>query len=171
MASEATSPARSTGVWSQLKALAASPMAPFYFVVASVLILVSLGVMMVLSASSVFALATQEDPYYFAIRQVAFLVAGFVFALILMRIPPDALRKLGWPVWMLAVALLIMVLTPLGVTIYGNTNWLAIGPLQFQPSEFAKLALIVWCGAIFHVKRGRLHEPLQLAVPPRISGP
>ena len=51
------------------------------------------------------------------------------------------------------------------VDVGGNQNWLRFGPVQIQPSEFAKLALIVWCGTVFHLKRGRLHEPLQLALP------
>ena len=166
MASEATSPSRSINVWSQLKVLVASPLAPYYFIAASVTILVGLGSMMVLSASSALALTTRSGPYYFAIRQFTFLALGLVFAVILSRLKPDLLRKLAWPAWALAVGLLILVLTPLGVDVNGNRNWLSLGgPLQFQPSEFAKLALVVWCGAVFHVKRGRLHEPLQLAVP------
>ncbi|AQP46007.1 putative lipid II flippase FtsW [Tessaracoccus flavus] len=140
-------------------------MAPYYFIAGSVTILVVIGSLMVLSASSVLAQATQDGPYYFAIRQLQFLGAGLVFAIALSRTPPALLRRIGWLVWALAVVLLILVQTPLGVTVNGNTNWLEIGPVQFQPSEFAKLALIVWCGTVFHLKRGRLHEPAQLAVP------
>ncbi|WP_077685751.1 putative lipid II flippase FtsW [Tessaracoccus aquimaris] len=165
MATDATSPARLT-IWSQVKALAGSPMAPYYFIAASVSILVGLGTLMVLSASSAYALHNQVDPYYYVTRQLVFVVAGIVFAVIFSRIKPDLLRKLGWPAWALAVVLLILVLSPLGQHSRGNQNWLALGPgVQFQPSEFAKLALVVWCGAVFHLKRGRLHEPAQLAIP------
>ncbi len=62
------------------------------------------------------------------------------------------------------MVLLILVVV-MGAEINGNRNWLAFGRFQFQPSEFAKLALVVWCGAVFHIKRGRLHEPAQLAIP------
>lgn len=165
MATDAASPARPVTVWSQIKVLAGSPMAPYYFIAGSVTILVVLGSLMVLSASSVLAQATQDGPYYFATRQLTFLVVGLVFGVILSRMKPTFLRSMGWLVWGLAVALLILVQTPLGVTFYGNRNWLALGPVQFQPSEFAKLALVVWCGTVFHLKRGRLHEPMQLAVP------
>lgn len=164
MATDAASPARLT-IWSQVKTLTASPMAPYYFIAASVAVLAGLGTLMVLSASSVLAMYSGLDPYYYVTRQVLFLGVGLVFAVVFSRINADFIRRLGWPAWMLAVALLVLVLTPLGVSGGGNLNWLALGPVQFQPSEFAKLALIVWCGTVFHMKRGRLHEPAQLAIP------
>lgn len=165
MASVATSPARLT-IWSQVKALAASPMAPFYFIGASVTVLVSVGLLMVLSASSALALYNDVSPYYYVTRQLMFAGIGIVGAIIFSRVKPDVLRRLGWPAWALAVALLVLVLSPLGAHSRGNQNWLVLGPgIQFQPSEFAKLALIVWCGAVLHMKRGRLHEPAQLAIP------
>ena len=164
MASDAASPARPVSLVSEAKALAASPMAPFYFIVASVTVLVLVGSLMVLSASSVLAQATEDGPYYFIIRQLQFLVVGVAAAVVLSRLKPDYLRRLAWPAWTLAVVLLILVVV-MGAEINGNRNWLAFGRFQFQPSEFAKLALVVWCGAVFHIKRGRLHEPAQLAIP------
>ena len=164
MASDAASPARPVSLVSEAKALAASPMAPFYFIVASVTVLVLVGSLMVLSASSVLAQATEDGPYYFIIRQLQFLVVGVAAAVVLSRLKPDHLRRLAWPAWTLAVVLLILVAV-MGADINGNRNWLAFGRFQFQPSEFAKLALVVWCGAVFHIKRGRLHEPAQLAIP------
>ncbi|GAA4903639.1 putative lipid II flippase FtsW [Tessaracoccus lubricantis] len=167
MASDAaTSPVARFTIWSQVRVLAASPMAPYYFVAASVSVLVGIGSLMVLSSSAALAQSTQDGPYYFALRQLAFLGAGLVFMVLLSRFPTSLLRKLGWLFWGIGVVLLIAVQIPgLGVLVNGNRNWLLIGTVQFQPSEFAKLALVVWCGTVFHVKRGRLHEPLQLAVP------
>lgn len=163
MATEAATPPRTT-VWSQTKALAASPMAPFYLIAASVSVLVGLGTLMVLSASSVLALQRGVDPYYYVLRQLMFLGIGLVMAIVLARIKPDVLRRLGWPAWALAVGLLTLVAL-VGTNVDGNRNWLSIAGIQFQPSEFAKLALIVWCGTVFHMKRGRLHEPWQLIMP------
>lgn len=166
MASDAASPPARFTIWSQVRALAASPMAPYYFVVAAVTVLVGVGSLMVLSSSAVLAMAQQDSPYYFTIRQLLFLGAGIVCLVVLSRIPPQVLRRFGWLAWVLAVGLLILVQVPgFGVLVNGNRNWMRIGDIQFQPSEFAKLALIVWCGAVIHVKRGRLHEPLQLMVP------
>ncbi len=164
MATDATSPARPISVWSQMRSLADSPMAPYYFIASSVTALVALGSLMVLSASSTLAMFRQDDPYYFIVRQLSFLVVGVALAVLLSRIKPSFLRRMGWIAWSLAVVLLILVLT-IGTVINGNRNWLMIGTIQFQPSEFAKLALIVWCGAVLHIKRNRLHEPAQLVVP------
>ena len=76
--SDAASPARSITLWSQVKVLAASPMAPYYFIIASVSVLVGVGSLMVLSASSVVAQVQEGDPYYYTIRQLRFLVVGVV---------------------------------------------------------------------------------------------
>ncbi|MFT3887267.1 MAG: putative peptidoglycan glycosyltransferase FtsW [Arachnia sp.] len=164
MATDAAAPARAT-TWQQVKALAGSPMAPFYFIAASVAVLSGLGLLMVLSSSSVIAMSRSVGPFYYLGRQAIPFAIGVVGAVALMFLPPDTLRRMGWLAWGLAVALLGLVLTPLGIDVDGNKNWLGIGPVQIQPSEFAKLALVVWCGTIFHIKRGRLHEPLQLVLP------
>lgn len=148
-----------------LAALNKAPLADYYVVVFAVGILCALGSMMVLSASSVLAQSRGESPYYYSIRQLVFLVVGVVAAVVLSRMSTEALRRLGWVAWSLAVVLLVLVLTPLGHGVNGNTNWLRIGPVQFQPSEFAKLALVVWGAALFHAKRRRLHETNQLLVP------
>ena len=108
MATDAASPARLT-IWSQVKALTASPMAPYYFIAASVAVLAGLGTLMVLSASSVLAMYSGLDPYYYVTRQVLFLGVGLVFAVVFSRINADFIRRLGWPAWMLAVALLVLV--------------------------------------------------------------
>ena len=88
MATDAVTPARPITLWSQVKVLAASPMAPFYFIVTSVAVLVGVGFLMVLSASSVVAQVEKGDPYYYTVRHFGFLVAGVVAALILSRLKP-----------------------------------------------------------------------------------
>ena len=61
---------------------------------------------------------------------------------------------------------MILVQTPLGYETNGNRNWIRIGGLlTIQPSEFAKLALVLWAAALFHNKRRRLKEPAQLLLP------
>ena len=152
-------------VKSQLRTLLDAPMAPFYFVIASVGFLVGLGTLMVLSSSSVIAQSEGRSPYYYVIRQLVFLTIGLVGAWVLSRFRINMLTKLGWPVWILAAILLMLVLTPLGVDVGGNRNWLALGPSQIQPSEFAKLALVVFAGSVLHRKRRLLHEPLHLVMP------
>lgn len=167
MALDAASPARASTRRgrSQIRVLLDAPLAPYYFVIASVLFLAGLGTLMVLSSSSVIAQSWNLSPYYFAIRQVIFLVLGLVGAFVLSRFSMKGLISLGWPVWALATVLLILVLSPLGIQVAGNQNWLGLFGFQLQPSEFAKLALIVFAAAVLHRKRRLLHSPFHLVWP------
>jgi len=129
-----------------LKAALDHPLFSYHLVVAVSAVLLVLGIMMVISASSVIAAADMNDPYYFGKRQMVFAVCGVAGAFLLSRLPEKAVRGLSWPVLLLAMVLIILTFTPLGVEVSGNRNWLAFGPAwtQFQPSEFAKVAIIVW---------------------------
>lgn len=151
----------------QLRAVLAHPMATTHLVVASSVLLVGLGVMMVLSSSSVFAGENYGDPYYFLKRQGFFLAIGVVAAIVLSRLTPSTLRTLSWVAMILACVLLILTYTPLGVEVNGNRNWLKLGTdlFRIQPSEFAKLALIMWGADIFHRKQRLLEQPKHLLVP------
>ena len=140
-------------------------MLDYYLIIFTVTILCAVGSLMVLSASSVLAQARGESPYAYSIKQLVFLVAGVVAATLLCRLPVRTMRSLGWVGWSLSVVALVLVLSPLGHHVNGNTNWVNIAGFTFQPSEFAKLGLIVWAGSIYHARRGRLHEPFQLLVP------
>lgn len=148
-----------------VRALVASPMADQYLVAFSVTILCAVGAMMVLSASAVLAQDGGRSPYYYATRQMLFLVVGIVGAVVIARINPRLLQRLGWFGWVLAMIGLVLVLSPLGHSVNGNQNWIRFGGIIFQPSEFAKLGLIIWAASVWHTRRGRLHEVPQLLVP------
>lgn len=163
MTTEATSPARPKQT--SVRGLVSSPLADYYLIIFSVIILCGIGSLMVLSASSVLAQAAGESPYYYAIRQLVFLAAGVAGGFVVSRMKPQLLRSLGWVGWAVAIILLMLVLSPLGHHYGGNTNWLQVGPVTFQPSEFSKFALVIWAAAVYHAKRGRLHEPFQLFIP------
>ena len=118
-----------------------APLANFYLVLVSSGLLIALGVMMVLSASSVFAYMNYGgDSYFFVKRQAAFAVVGLVAAIVLSRLNFSHLRMLAWPALLGSGVLLVLTYTPLGVTVNGNTNWVQFGPdmLRVQPSEYAK---------------------------------
>ena len=79
--------------------------------------------------------------------------------LIASRVPEQFWMRLAWPTLIAACALqLLVVATPLGITVGGNTNWLAIGPVQFQPSELIKVALVMWLGLIVTKKQALLGD-------------
>lgn len=158
--------ARSATAW--LGQVLNAPLANFYLVLVSSGLLIALGVMMVLSASSVFAyLNYGEDSFYFVKRQVAFLVVGLVAASVLARLSLRRIRSLAWPALGVAAVLLILTYTPLGVAVGGNQNWLELGTslLRIQPSEYAKLAIILWAAHILTLNQRHLYRPRHLLVP------
>jgi len=108
------------------------------------LLLTGLGIIMIYSASSIFAAYKFNDGGYFMKKQFVFAVVGTLGLLLFMRIPYERLRCLAYPLWGLSAALLVCVLLPgIGTEIGGAVRWLRIGPLSFQPAEFAKLAVIL----------------------------
>ncbi len=123
-----------------------TPLASVYLVLASAGLLIGLGVLMVASASSVLAEVTFGDPYYFVKRQVVFLVLGAGGAWVIAKLSPRTLRAFAWPMLIGSILMLCLTFTPLGVTLNGNRNWVQFGTplLRFQPSELAKLAIVVW---------------------------
>jgi len=72
---------------------------------------------------------------------------------------------MGWPLLTAAFIALILVFTPLGMTVNGNRNWLNVGGLTAQPSEFAKLALIIWAAAILARKQPLLGRWQHAVIP------
>ena len=141
-----------------------TPLASLYLVLTTTGLLIGLGVLMVLSASSVYAEVNYGDPYYFAKRQVMFLVIGLGAAWLLTRVSPRLLRSLGWPALIIALILLMLTFTPLGVTVNGNRNWVQFGSswTRLQPSEFAKLALLLWGADQLTRKEKLLDRPKEL---------
>lgn len=145
----------------------AHPQASFYLVLVPAVLLLALGLMMVLSASSVYAFVRFDDAYYFVKRQLIFLVIGGVAAFILARRSPQQLKIFGWLMVVAALVLQLLTFTPLGFTNNGNTNWVQFGTAMFriQPSEFAKLAIVVWGADVFARKHKRLSDPRHLLIP------
>jgi cell division protein FtsW len=106
--------------------------------------LVCCGVVMVVSAASVYSQVDGGDPYQIGRRQLLFAASGAVLAFVASKLPTVWLRRLAWPALVLSLGMMALTYSPLAVDINGNQNWVRLGPFQFQPSEFAKLGFIVW---------------------------
>ena len=123
---------------------------PDYWIVLAVGALVVLGILAVYSSSFALGLVEFGDANYYVYRQVVFAAAGALFMVLLMKVDYRQLRAIS-PLLMLAAILgLVAVLVPgFGVERYGAQRWIAIGgPIPpIQPSEFAKLALIIYVAA------------------------
>jgi cell division protein FtsW len=117
----------------------------------SVLILVTLGLVafglvMVYSATSASAALANGDPAYYLKRQAVYAVLGLVLMVVCSRIDFRALRALA-PVLMVSSAALLLAVLVIGRAANGASRWISFGPLVFQPSELAKLALAVWAAS------------------------
>lgn len=115
---------------------------------------------MVYSASSELALRLYGDEYHFFSRQLVNLALGFCAMLVLSVVPYRIYRKLSYFMLLAAVVMLSAVLfTDAGHSAGGATRWLRIAGLQFQPAEFARLALIVFMAYSLSKKQDRVAEP------------
>src|SRR5687767_10357234 len=110
------------------------------------LALVAFGLVMVYSATSAPAALGNGDPSYYLRKQGLYAVVGVVLLLIARRSSYRALRHMAPALVIASIALLLTVLA-IGETINGARRWLQFGPAVFQPSEFAKLALLVFAAA------------------------
>lgn len=110
-----------------------------------VVALTSFGIVMVYSASSVMAAKNFHDGAYFLKRQGLFALVGFTIAAVAMRIDYHHWRKLAVPALLVSLVLLVLVLLPgIGGTVKGATRWIRLPGFNLQPSEFAKIALIIY---------------------------
>jgi cell division protein FtsW len=155
----------STAIW--IRTVLDRPLTSYHLVLGSSAILLALGLLMVLSASSVSAYVNHKDSYYYVKRQVIFLATGVLGAFVIMKLSPSTLRILGWFGVALAFILLILTYTPLGIDVAGNRNWLNLGSESYaiQPSEFAKLAMVIWGADLLARKQKLLDQPKHLLIP------
>ena len=142
---------------------------------ANVLILVTLGLVafglvMVYSATSARAAVGDGEPMHYLIRQTLFAIAGLVALVVCARTPYMWWRRVAPTLVALSILVLVAVLL-LSDPINGARRWVTIGPVTFQPSEPAKLALVVWVAAYLSRARskppqtlGELAKPLGLVV-------
>jgi cell division protein FtsW len=110
----------------------------------TVIALVAFGVVMVYSSSAVFAFQKYGSGQHFLIRQAIFAAAGLPLIVALARIDYHRLRVLTYPFLLGSLLLVFVTATVLGKSGGGATRWIALGPVNIQPSEFAKLALVMW---------------------------
>jgi len=141
------------------------PMVLYYLLLGAALALLLLGLLMVLSSSSVLSIRQFGSPYTLAQRQGLFAVIGVVLMLVATRIPIGWWRRLAWPALIVAFVLLFAVLI-VGVEVSGQRNWIdIIGPFRLQPSEFAKLAIILWSADLLTRKQATINRWSHLLIP------
>lgn len=106
------------------------------------------GFIMIASAGTVYADIRYNDAYFFLRRQTMGLLLGIGALFVFSRIDYRRLRPLAVPGFLLSIGLLIALFIPgLGTSVYGATRWISLGPFAFQPSEMAKLFLVIYLSA------------------------
>ena len=156
---------------SNQKSLFSRPASAYFLILGSVVALSSLGLVMVLSASSVTALNESGNSFAIVLRQALFLLLAVGVAWVCMKLRAALWIPIARVALIASSILLILPQVPgIGKTVGGNTNWIGIGSFALQPSEFAKFGIIIWCALRLriHDQRAQNNEPsnaAQMVVP------
>ena len=145
-----------------------------FVLVVIIIILLSFGIVMVLSASAPSALAETGDSYTYVTNQVIFAVLGLATMWFFSKVDYRIYKKLYWPIYWLSVGALLLVLIPgLGVNVSGATRWIDLGFSRFQPSELTKVGMIIFYAGYLTDHKDELRsftkgfiKPLLFLVPP-----
>lgn len=161
-----TASRRSSSTLDTVRTLLERPLASYQLVLGTTGLLLGLGLIMVLSASSVYALRLYGNSFEIFWRQAIFAVLGLVAMVIAMRIPLERVRQLARPALLVVVLLIGLTFTPLGMDINGNRNWLPLfAGFNLQPSEFAKLAIALWIADLYTRRHKHLSNPRFVITP------
>ncbi len=142
------------------------PLTSYYLILGTTGLLLAIGLVMVLSTSSASQLDSGGSPYSVFAKQLAGAVVGLAIMWLLARTPPRLLRSVAYPLLLAAIAGLILVLA-FGPDIGGVRRWIVVGGVQLQPSEFAKLAFLIWGADLLARKEqlGQLNDWRALLIP------
>nr|WP_092068213.1 stage V sporulation protein E [Dendrosporobacter quercicolus]NSL47002.1 stage V sporulation protein E [Dendrosporobacter quercicolus DSM 1736]SDL72169.1 cell division-specific peptidoglycan biosynthesis regulator FtsW [Dendrosporobacter quercicolus] len=125
--------------------MAARPKSPDFIIFFAVIALLGIGVIMVYSSSAVSAYVNFNDSYYFLKRQMIWASLGLLCMIFTMNLDYHVWRKLAKPMMLVTLVLLVLVLVPgLGKVVNGARRWLGFGSLYLQPSEIAKLSMVLF---------------------------
>ena len=126
--------------------------------------LVVFGLVMVLSSSSIDSLVANRDAYYIFSRQFLYALIGLALMLVIASMPLSFIRNRVGLVLMIGFGLQLAV-PFIGISVNGNTNWLSIAGFTLQPSEFLKLALIMYMGWFISNREIEMDNPQRVLYP------
>ncbi len=153
-----------SGWWSERLA---SPVTTYYVLLGVTTMLVTIGLVMVLSASMIVSIKDTASGSPFAIfkNQLVFAVIGAVAMAVASRFGVERWKRYALPALVGTLVLQVLVFTPLGTGFQGNRNWIALGPLSMQPSELGKIALVLFGAAVLTRKSALLGDIRHVLVP------
>jgi cell division protein FtsW len=125
-------------------------------------VLLAFGVAATYGAASLVTVRGQNVGLEFAARQLIGAVVGGILLLIASRQDYYRWRRLAWPLLLLTLVFLLIPLLPfthaIAPSVNGARRWLDLGPINFQPSELARLAVVVWCAMLASKKGAQVRE-------------
>ncbi len=131
------------------------------WLLAVTLLLLSLGLVMLTSASLTLAEQRYGDPFYFVTRQVVFVFIALIISSFVLVVRLEYWEKLANPLLVLSICFLIAVLVPsLGKEVNGSSRWISLGFINMQVSELAKVALVVYFAAYLVRKKEEVQQSL-----------
>nr|WP_285567188.1 putative lipid II flippase FtsW [Actinoallomurus iriomotensis] len=135
------------------------PLTSYYLVLGCSMLLLALGMVMVLSASSIRQYQNTGSAFTLFEKQALWVAIGLPLMWLASRMPAKIFRTLAYPLMLLSALALVVVLVPgLGQSTNGAQRWISFGgPFQLQPSEPAKLGLVLW-GADLLARKERLRQ-------------
>jgi cell division protein FtsW len=138
----------------------------YFLLLGTTLFLVIFGLVMVLSSSTIESYVADEGFFGRFTRQGLYAVIGIPLMLLASRMPPRFWKRWAWPALMAGGALQLLVFVPgIGFGYGGNNNWIRIGDFTAQPSEFVKIALIVWVAWMLSTKQDLLDDWKHAMIP------
>jgi cell division protein FtsW len=138
----------------------------YFLLLGTTLFLVAFGLVMVLSSSAIESNVDGDGFFGRFMRQGLYAILGIPLMLVAARMPPRFWKRWAWPALLLGGVLQLIVFIPgLGVGYGGNQNWISIGGFNAQPSEFVKIALIVWVAWVLSTKQDLLGDWKHVALP------
>lgn len=129
------------------------------WILISTLALISMGVIMTYSASAIIAMEKFGDHLFFLKRQILWVGFGSIVMMMVMSFDYENFKKITLPLFTVSLVLLILLLFPFfGKEVGGARRWLVLGPLSFQPSELAKVSMILYMAHTLTRKANRLDD-------------
>jgi cell division protein FtsW len=144
---------------------ASPPTVAFYAIAVVVAVFVMLGLVMVLSASSINQFHQGQSPYRVFNKQVMWAGLGAIGLWIGMSVPYHFWRRLVLPALILSCGMMLLPFTGIGDRINDANAWVTVGPLSLQPSEFLKLSVLLYCANLLAKRRDEMASPSRTLVP------
>ncbi|MHA3021090.1 putative lipid II flippase FtsW [Mycobacterium sp. BMJ-28] len=142
------------------------PMTSFHLVIAVTGLLITLGLIMVLSASGVHSYDEGGSPWTIFGKQVLWTVVGLVAFYVALRTRISLMRRLALPAFAVTIVLLVLVLIPgIGTYSNGSRGWFIIAGFSMQPSELAKIAFAIWGAHLLAARRMEQASLREMLVP------